>query len=972
VLCAALDEALAGHGHGIMVAGEPGIGKTRTARELANYAGRQGAKVLWGRCYEEAGAPPYWPWMQIIRAALAVGDGEGLLQELGDAVGEIADIVPEIRARLPAPAASNRPKDPAEARFRMFDAIRQLLARAAERRPLLILLDDLHWADAPSLRLMEFIAPDIADSRVMLVGTYRATGLSRQHPLSDTLGGLARVSHVARISLTGLSAEEVSELIAAAAGTAPPAWFARTLHRQTEGNPLFLREIVRFLEQQGILRAGLGFPETNLPPVIRIPEGLQEAIGRHLNLLSTTCNEVLALAAVIGRDFAQDILVHAARPLQADLVLEALDEALAAHIVADTGVGQYQFTHNLIRETLCDELRPAQRRRLHRAVGHAIEALRGADQDAVLPELARHFRAAGDTERGLVYAISAAERADAMLAFEEAASSFQMALDAIEHRPVPDELLTCRLLLQLGEAERKSGDFQRARTTLGKAGDAARRLGSYDMLAQAALFYERILHRTGGLGVDAPIGLLAEALRLVPEDNLALRVELSGGLARSLRYAGVENEARERLGWAIATARQLGDSALLATILEYMFDFPAGPDATHDLLAIATEALEAAERSGNTEVAFMARGKIAICSIEVGDIATAETQLARLATSRALLLRADYAVSLGLRAMLALMRGELAVAERLLVAADAQTSRSGAIQMPFFSVTIFSLRREQGRLGELPPVLARFLGSTRAAEIWGPGLALLYVELDQLAEARTEFERQAASGFEDLPQDGRRLTCLVYLAEVCAALGDARRAAVLYRLLLPFADRLLVLGGAVCSGASGRHLGMLSATMSRWPAAERHFEEALATNARIRAWLPLAQTQHDYATMLLARGARGDRERAVALLQSSCETAQRLGLRALEKRVGDLLSQLLAPASAAAATNDDLTPRELEVLRLIAIGRSNADISTALSISLNTVATHVRSILAKCGCANRTEAAAYALQYGLVAAPTRW
>ena len=968
MLCAALDEALAGHGHGIMIAGEPGIGKTRTARELADYAGRQGAKVLWGRCYEEAGAPPYWPWVQIIRAALADGDGEGLLRELGDALGEIADMVPEIRLRLSAPAASNRPKDSAEARFRMFDAIRQLLVRASERRALLILLDDLHWADAPSLRLMEFLAPEIADDRILLVGTYRATELSRQHPLSDTLGGLARASHVARISLTGLSAEEVSELIAAAAGTAPPAWVARTLHRQTEGNPLFLREIVRFLEQQGILSAGLGSLETTLPPVIGIPEGLQEAIGRRLNLLSATCNEVLALAAVVGRDFAQDILVHAARPLQADLVLEALDEALAAHIVADTGIGQYQFTHNLIRETLYDELRPAQRGRLHRAVGQAIETLRGADHDAVLPDLARHFRAAGDPDRGLAYAIRAGERADAMLAFEEAASSFRMALDAIEQRPVPDEPLTCRLLLHLGEAERKSGDFQRARTALGKASVAARRLGFHDMLAQAALFYERILHRTGELGVDAPIGLLAEALRLVPEDNLALRVELSGGLARSLRYAGVESEARERLGWAIATARQLGDPALLATILEYMFDFPAGLDATHDLLAIATEALEVAECSGNTEVAFMARGKIAICSLELGDIATAEAQLARLATSRAALLRADYAVSLGLRAMLALMRGELAVAERLLVAADAQTSRSGAIQMPFFSVTIFSLRREQGRLGELAPVLARFLGSTRAAEIWGPGLALLYVELDQLAEARAEFERQAASGFEDLPQDGRWSTCVIYLAEVCAALGDARRAAVLYRLLLPFADRLLVLGGAVCSGASGRHLGLLSATMSRWREAERHFEEALATNARVSAWLPLAKTQHDYATMLLARGARGDRERADALLRSSLETARRLGLRALERRVGGCLQHVLAPAPAAAAASDELTPREIEVLHLIAIGRSNADISLALSISLNTVATHVRSILAKTGCANRTEAAAYALQNGLAAA----
>lgn len=253
-MCAALDDALAGRGRAIMIAGGPGIGKTRTAQALAEYAAPRNVAVAWGRCHEEAGAPSYWPWVQIIRAALAAGDHEALLSELGPAARDIADIVPEIRERIASTDPVIRLKEPAEARFRMFDAIRRLLAAACRQRALVLVLDDLHWADAPSLRLLEFLAPEIGNSGLLLVGTYRATELSRHHPLSDALGGLARVPHVSRITLSGLSPDEVQSFISAAAGTALPHWFARTLHQQTEGNPFFLREIVRFLEQQGILR----------------------------------------------------------------------------------------------------------------------------------------------------------------------------------------------------------------------------------------------------------------------------------------------------------------------------------------------------------------------------------------------------------------------------------------------------------------------------------------------------------------------------------------------------------------------------------------------------------------------------------------------------------------------------------------------------------------------------------------------
>jgi DNA-binding NarL/FixJ family response regulator len=244
-------------------------------------------------------------------------------------------------------------------------------------------------------------------------------------------------------------------------------------------------------------------------------------------------------------------------------------------------------------------------------------------------------------------------------------------------------------------------------------------------------------------------------------------------------------------------------------------------------------------------------------------------------------------------------------------------------------------------------------------------LALIYLEIGQQDEACAEFEKLAADDFADIPRDGRWLYCIVYLSEICAALGDAARAAVLYPLLSPYTGHNIVLGaGIICGGSADRYLGLLCNVMARWSEAQRHFEEAMAMNERIGARVQLAYTQHDYAAMLLARGDPGDCDRAVVLLKASLESAREIGMRALEERAAARLNEMgFTPRSA--TTDDDLTAREAQVLRLIAIGRSNADIATVLSISLNTVATHVRNILAKTGCANRTEAAAYAMRNGL-------
>jgi DNA-binding CsgD family transcriptional regulator len=317
--------------------------------------------------------------------------------------------------------------------------------------------------------------------------------------------------------------------------------------------------------------------------------------------------------------------------------------------------------------------------------------------------------------------------------------------------------------------------------------------------------------------------------------------------------------------------------------------------------------------------------------------------------------------------MRALLAGRFEDSERLAQAAFAigqslQTENIAGI----FGLQMFTLRREQGRLRELEPAVRYFVQQHTAAT-WRPGLALIYSELGRTREARAEFEHLARHDFTDLPRDALWMGSLTYLTDVCTFLRDTTRAATLYQLLLPYAERTVVIGNAVaCYGAMSRYLGALATTMGQWDTAAQHFEHALAMNARMAARPWLAHTQYAYATMLLARSQPGDDDKATVLLDAALRTARDLSMRALEERLTARLGQTVTPLPPAVPSSlDDLSQREVEVLRLLAAGRSNRDIADALYISLNTVATHVRNILTKTGTANRTEAAAYAMRHGL-------
>jgi len=966
-LAKSLARARQGRGQVVLLAGSGGMGKTRLAQQLAAQAEHEGVAVLWGRCLEEPGAPLYWPWRQLIRGYLRTSGDAHAEQTFGAGLADIAGIVPELAERFPAQQPGADAGDTAQSRFRLFDAVAAFWRRAAQRVPQLLIFEDLHWADTTSLRLFAFLAAELEDSAVMVVGTYRDTELSRQHPLFETLAELARSPAFQRIELSGLSSRETGELLAAASGGGASAGFISAIHARTEGHPLFLEETLRLM-MEGRAAQPVGSAGNDLHLLMKIPTGVREVIGKRLNLLSPSAGSLLAIAACIGRTFELDILAQLDAAKSEDEVLLALEEALAVHLIeAVPQTQQFRFSHALIRETLYDEMLGLRRARLHLRIGEMLERRDGADDVTTLPQLAYHFSEAGPgaaAAKALAYAKRAAAHAARLLAFEEAVRLCRLALQLQAQHLAKDAAERCNLLLALGEAELSLGHGEPARAAYEEAAELARNHQLAAPFAKAALGFERgnaMAARSG----EAAVVLLSEAIALHQADD-AMRVELLARLCRACVYCERVDEAKEAHRRAVALARQIGDIAGLHLALGSIVAANYWPDLLPQRLAAAKEAWRIAEDPSLALPIVDVLPNFLADLFSVGDapgVRRLIDQGMRLADQ----IRSPYLQTLcrHAEALVAINEGRFADAEAWATQALESGRRLAEDQAATtYGMQMFCLRREQGRLREALPMLQHFVRTTPKAQTWQPGLALLYAELDMRPECQAQFDTLAWSRAASAPRDVSTTTIVIFAAEVCVYLGDATRAALLYPLLQGNTGTAPIVDfGGPCLGSIDRLLGKLSSVMGRWEQAQHHFEAALVMDHRSGSRVWLAHSRYAYAAMLHRRAQPGDLDRARVLLAEALVESTALEMNALTPRIAALADRIAAPPPAWPC---GLSEREVGVLRLMAIGRNNREIGQVLAISPNTVANHVRSILEKTYTANRTEAAAFANREGLL------
>ena len=512
----AYDNALGGRGELVMLVGEPGIGKTHTAFEIDAYARMRGAQVLWGRSHESSGAPAYWPWIQVGRAWGSANDRREL-PTTAQASGELIRLFPELRELAPELPEPEQIGDAQAAQFRLFDAYTEFLQGAAELSPLVVVLDDLHWTDKASLLLLQHVARELDRMRVLVVGTFRDTELARTHPLSATLAELKREPDFHRVVLHGLSQDEVATYIRSVSNVDPSPSVLQRIYEETEGNPFFLSEVVNLLGQEGTLEA------TSLSDVV-IPDGVREALGRRLDRISEEGNELLATAAVIGRDFPYATLALVGGHDKATL-LRLIEEALDARVIEETETpGRYSFTHALMQETVLAELSTTRRIHLHGRIAEALERRWGERAEERASLLARHFVEASTlterhTEKAIHYSRLAAEQARVQAAWAEATRHYRDCLGLADPSTTPPEQ-RAELLIALGVCARSAGEYRLARGSLLEAADLCGE-GDPEGLARAALEAVQIA------GDPARQRALVErALAALGDDHPALEAEL--------------------------------------------------------------------------------------------------------------------------------------------------------------------------------------------------------------------------------------------------------------------------------------------------------------------------------------------------------------------------------------------------------------------------------------------------------------
>jgi DNA-binding winged helix-turn-helix (wHTH) protein/tetratricopeptide (TPR) repeat protein len=871
-LRAAWDRATRGFESLVVVSGPAGVGKTRLTEVFEREVESRGGLPLRGRALEEEGEPAFWVWAQILRRLLRE-DPDSLSVPGLAASEELAALLPELAPLVPG-AASRLPQE--QRRFVFFDAVARALRAGARKRPLLVIFEDLHWADPASLRLLEHVAFELADAQVLVIATVRDAPSLPDDPSIRTLSALRRKERIENVTLGRLGAQEVELLVATMFGRPIPKLAGR-LHARTGGLPLFLREACRHLEEAGATTGPERWSDdAPFPPADWVRDALSG--------LGDACARLVGAAAVIGRDFPLSLAAAAAEIDRGD-ALDLLDAATRAGVIEahPEDPVRFRFVHDLFREAAYEALPPGARVRLHHRTASQLERQHGEHAERILAELAHHHHrslAIGDPERAYASAMGAARQAFAACAYEQAGRHAAQALDALTHSRAADDRRRLDTLLTLGEASRLAGERRQRQRTFGEVLQLARDTGAPDAFASAAIGLCDLAE--WGVRDDFARAAVVEAL----EQLVRPAPELEAKLLTRLGYLDAifePRQAEERLRRAVALTRELGAADPLEEALYALHFVLGGPDAKQERVLILDELRRAAAAARDPVASLIALLDVACDRIELGDPSGA-ARLRREAD--AIAGDPPHPVTLWHRRVydcgLALMEGRL---DEIEGRAEEARELGWRIQHPYAqgctNAHLSQLRALRGDAEGVLDLLEPTLGARQGPTEWVCALvARSRFAIGRNEEARSLFDAVLEKGSDAIPRNLRWMATQIELAHCCADLLDAERAAALIELLAPFEHDHGVMPMVICYGGPvAWALARLHEVRGRADDAGDLYREALPAARGLGARPTEAQIRVSYGRFLRRRR---QRSQAREEFSAAAAVAAELGMTALE------------------------------------------------------------------------------------------
>jgi class 3 adenylate cyclase/tetratricopeptide (TPR) repeat protein len=901
----ALASAKSGRGQVVAVVAEPGLGKSRLFYEF-QALGHNESLLLETFSTAHGKGSAYLPLVELLRNYFRIDADDDVRRRREKIAGKVLkldraleDALPYLFTLLevsedPDPLAQMGPDTK---RRRTLDAIKRLLLRESLSQPLILIFEDLHWVDEGSQALLNLLVESIGTARVLILVNYRPE-------YSHSWGNK---SFYSQLRLDPLDFESSEEMLNALLGAGRDlAALKRVIVEKTEGNPFFMEEIVQALFEQGALLRNGAVKLARSLNSIEIPPTVQAVLASRIDRLPAGEKDLLNTLAVIGKEFSLALVRETTGKSDHELLRMLANLQAAEFIYEQPALADitFVFKHALSQQVAYGSALHERRKVLHARIGRALESRFPATAETQPELIAHHFTEAGLAAEAIPHWHRAGERAVQRGSNSEAINYLTRGLALLEklmqendrsQYQHEDQQTEYAIVFQLAKAQENLGEHLEAQANFIRAAKLAQLLHSTELQVRAARELARMANWFG-VAAEPAVEFLEDALRDTPPGDSALKIKTLAALGRALAASGRREAATDTAREAVALARSFADPELLSEALQGTLDAFQGPENTDQRLAYAKEWMRLWSASEH-KVAFhdpaysFALWALFSCHLERGEMRAFDDELdAWVRYSEKWQEPFEVSTALAYRAMRALMRGDFAGSERLTNEASELGQRLQTDISGIFALQMFTLRREQGRLKELAPVVRYFIEQHGAAASWRPGLALIYAELGLEVEAREQFEILAQHDFTDLPRDGLWMGSMTYLADVCIFVADHRRGVLLYELLAPFDGRNVVVGNSTaCYGALSRYLGALAAMLERWDDAERHFEDALTMNMRMEATPWIAHTRYQYAMMILRRNRAGDRERALEPLHTALAAAHGLGMGALTERVSAAL-----------------------------------------------------------------------------------